>query len=80
MNEAKDNELEALKNRYETKVQTLEDGNRQLEMILEKLNEENQRLKYEIEHYQQQVKSEQVIKNFFDYCCLCEYYRFFLFD
>ncbi|CAF0859336.1 unnamed protein product [Rotaria sordida] len=60
LNETKNNEFEALKNRYETKLHTLEDGNKQLEIILEKLNEENQRLKFEIEHQKQQTKTEQV--------------------
>ncbi|CAF0849754.1 unnamed protein product [Rotaria sordida] len=60
LNETKNNEFEALKNRYETKLHTLEDGNKQLEIILEKLNEENQRLKFEIEHQKQQTKTEQI--------------------
>ncbi|CAF3433752.1 unnamed protein product, partial [Rotaria socialis] len=60
MNETKNTELEALRNRYETKLHTLEDGNKQLEMILEKLNEENQRLKFEMDHQKQQTKSEQI--------------------
>ncbi|CAF4756763.1 unnamed protein product [Rotaria sp. Silwood2] len=60
LNEAKNNELESLKNRYETKLHTLEDGNKQLEIILEKLNEENQRLKFDIEHQKQQTKTEQI--------------------
>lgn len=62
LNEAKANELEALKSRYETKLNTVEDGNKQLEMILEKLNEENQRIKLEMEHQKQQVKADQVIE------------------
>ena len=34
--------------------------NKQLEMILEQLNEENKRLKFEMEHQKQQYKTEQV--------------------
>ena len=61
MNENKANELETLKIRYEAKLHALEDGNRQLEMILEQLNEENKRIKFEVEHQKQQSKTEQVI-------------------
>lgn len=61
LNESKNVELEALKNRYETKLNTMEEGHTQLEMILEKLNEENQRLKFENEQQKQQTKAEQVI-------------------
>jgi len=61
MTESKTSDLEALKNRYETKLHALEDGNKHLEIILEQLNEENKRLKYEIEHQKQQMKTEQVI-------------------
>ena len=67
LNETKNSELETLKNRYETKLHTLEDGNKQLEMILEKLGEENQRLKFEIEHQRQQTQTEQVIKDYFNF-------------
>ncbi|CAF1380629.1 unnamed protein product, partial [Adineta steineri] len=60
MNESRQSELEALKTRYETKLTTLEDGNKQLEMILEQLNEENKRLKFDTEHQKQQIKAEQI--------------------
>jgi hypothetical protein len=65
MNETKNNELETLKTRYETKLRALEDGNKQLEMILEQLNEENKRFKFENEHQKQQTKAEQVKKKIF---------------
>jgi hypothetical protein len=64
MNEAKNNEFETLKNRYETKLHALEDGNKQLEIILEQINEENKRLKFEVEHQRQQTNAEQVKEKF----------------
>ena len=60
MNESKASELDSLKSRYETKLNAVEGGNKQLETILEQLNEENKRLKFEMEHQKQQMKSEQV--------------------
>ena len=63
LTEAKTTEIENLKGRYDTKLRALEDGNKQLEMILEQLNEENKRVKFEIEHQRQQYKAEQVIRS-----------------
>lgn len=60
LNENKATELETMKIRYETKLNALEDGNKQLENILEQLNDENKRIKFEIEHQKHQYKTEQV--------------------
>lgn len=60
LNENKATELETLKIRYETKLHALEDGNKQLESILEQINDENKRLKFESEHQKHQYKTEQV--------------------
>lgn len=60
LNETKTNEIESLKTRYETKLKAFEDGNQQLETILEQLSEENKRIKFEFEHQKQQHKVEQV--------------------
>jgi len=62
MIETKNNDLTGIKLRYETKLQELEDNNRQLEILSGQINEENQRLKIEIEHEKQQNKIEQVKK------------------
>jgi hypothetical protein len=60
LTDAKTSELDHMKGRYETKLRTLEDGNRQLEMILEQMSEEHKRVKFELEHQKQQYESEQV--------------------
>lgn len=60
MNESKQSELDALRARYETKLKAFEDGNKQLETVLEQMNEENKRLKFDIENQKQQIKVEQV--------------------
>ena len=60
LNETKTSEIDNLKTRYEAKLKVLEEGNQQLEHILEQLSEENKRIKFEVEHQKQQHKVEQV--------------------
>ncbi|CAF2987417.1 unnamed protein product [Rotaria sp. Silwood2] len=59
MNEIKTTELNKLKFYYETRLHELEDNNKHLEIISGQINEENKRLKIEIEHEQEQNKIEQ---------------------
>jgi hypothetical protein len=63
INESKTKELNGLKVRYETKLQGLEDRNRQLEIHSGQINEENKRLKIENEHEKEKNRIEQVKKN-----------------
>ena len=66
--ESKNNEINSLKVRYETKIHGLEDRNRQLEIGSGQINEENKRLKIEIEHEKEKNKIEQVtFSTFFKY-------------
>ena len=65
MIENKSNELTRLKLYYETKINELEDNNRQLEINSGQKNEENKRLKIEIEYEKQQNKIEHVKKSLF---------------
>ncbi|CAF2187808.1 unnamed protein product [Rotaria magnacalcarata] len=59
MNEIKCIELNKLKLYYETKLRECEDSNRQLEVHSGQINQENKRLKIEIEHEKQHNKIEQ---------------------
>jgi hypothetical protein len=60
MIETKNTELSGLKLHYETKLKELEENNRQLEILSGQINEENKRLKIELEHEKQQNRIEQV--------------------
>ncbi|CAF4656348.1 unnamed protein product [Rotaria sp. Silwood1] len=59
MNEIKATDLNKLKLYYETKLRELEDNNKHLEIISGQINEENKRLKIEVEHEKEQNKIEQ---------------------
>lgn len=60
MTQTKNNEIETLKQRYESKLTTVEQANQQLEQILNQLNDENKRIKFEFEHQKQIYQNEQV--------------------
>ena len=65
MIELKTNEINTLKVRYETKINALEERNRQLEINSGQINEENKRLKIEIEHEKEKNRIEQVIEKLY---------------
>lgn len=60
LNEIKTMEFEKLKIRYETKLYELEHNYGQLEIRFGQINEENKRLKIELEHEKQHNRIEQV--------------------
>lgn len=60
MIETKNHDINGLKQRYETKLNDLENSYRQLEIHSGQINEENKRLKIELEHEKQHHKIEQV--------------------
>ncbi|CAF1283970.1 unnamed protein product [Adineta steineri] len=59
MIDTKNNEVDTLKHRYESKLRELEETNRQLEIQSGQIQEENKRLKIEIEHGKQQNRLDQ---------------------
>lgn len=63
MSELKSVELHKLKLYYETKLHELEDNNRQLEIVSGQIDQENKRLKIELDHEKQRNQIEEV--NFF---------------
>ncbi|CAF0834849.1 unnamed protein product [Didymodactylos carnosus] len=57
----KNSELDSIKSSYESKLRASLESNKKIEAVINQLNDENKRLKYEVEH---QIKSEQLqIKN-----------------
>ncbi len=60
MIEMKTKEFDGLTLRYESKLNELEENHRQVEILSGQINEENQRLKIELEHEKRDKKIEQV--------------------